>query len=308
MGVLDDITAVVGDTPLVRLNRVVPDGGCEILVKLETRNPTFSVKDRIAVGMLFAAERAGDLKPGGVIVEPTSGNTGLGLAMVAVARGYKLIVTMPETMSFERRAVLRHFGADLRLTPGDKGMAGAVEEAERVASEIPGAFIPRQFENEENPNAHYATTAPEIWDALEGRLDAFVAGVGTGGTLSGCGRYFKGRDANIALVAVEPEASAVLSGDAPGKHGIQGIGAGFVPGVMDTGIVDEVIKVSDRSAVEMARRMAREEGILCGISSGANVHAAVALASRREYAGKRIVTLVCDTGERYLSTTLFEGK
>ena len=293
---------------MVRLNRIVPEGGGEVYVKLESANPGFSVKDRIAVEIVATAERAGELKPGGVIIEATSGNTGLGLAMVAAARGYKLIIAMPETMSAERMALLRHFGTDLRLTPGDKGMAGAVEEAERIFAETPGAFMARQFENEANPAAHYAGTAPEIWDALNGKIDAFVAGVGTGGTLTGCGRFFKEKNPGVALVAVEPEASPVLSGGAPGKHGIQGIGAGFVPKVLDTSLIDEIIPISDSDAVAVSREVARREGILCGISSGANIKAALELASRSEYAGKRIVTLVCDTGERYLSTALFDGK
>ena len=303
-----DIVSAVGNTPLLRLSRLVPDGGGEVYVKLESANPAFSVKDRIAVGMVEAAERSGELEPGGVIIEATSGNTGLGLAMVAAARGYKLIIAMPETMSAERMSLLRHFGVDLRLTPGENGMAGAVDEAERVATDIRGAFMPRQFENEANPAAHYAGTAPEIWEALDGEVDAFVAGVGTGGTLTGCGRYFKERNPDVAVVAVEPDASPVLSGGAPGKHGIQGIGAGFVPKVLDLDLIDEIVRMSDSDAVAMSREAARSEGILCGISSGANIRAAVDLASRSEYAGKRIVTVVCDTGERYLSTPLFDGK
>jgi len=227
MGIYNDVTAVVGRTPLVRLNRVAPEGSGGIFVKLESLNPGFSVKDRIALSMLDAAERSGELKPGGAIVEATSGNTGLGLAMVAAARGYKLIIAMPETMSFERRALLKHFGAELRLTPGEKGMAGAVEEAERLLSDIPGAFSPRQFDNPANPEAHYENTAPEIWEATDGAFDAFVAGVGTGGTITGCGKFFREKGSNAKIVAVEPECSAVLSGAEPGKHGIQGIGAGF---------------------------------------------------------------------------------
>ncbi len=307
MEILGDVTKAVGGTPLVRLNRVVPPGGAEVLVKLESANPTFSVKDRIAVNMIDVAERSGALKPGGVIVEPTSGNTGLGLAMVAAARGYKLIITMPETMSFERRAMLRHLGAELHLTPGDKGMPGAVEEAERIMDETPGAFMPQQFENTANPEAHYRGTGPEIWNAVDGVFDVFVAGVGTGGTLTGCGGFFRERNPDIEIVAVEPTGSPVLSGGVPGKHGIQGIGAGFVPAVLDKELISRVVKVADADAVEMARRVAREEGVLCGISSGANIQAAVTLAAKNEYAGKRIVTVVCDTGERYLSTALFDN-
>ena len=307
MEILGDVTKAVGGTPLVRLNRVVPPGGAEVLVKLESANPTFSVKDRIAVNMIDVAERSGALKPGGVIVEPTSGNTGLGLAMVAAARGYKLIITMPETMSFERRAMLRHLGAELHLTPGDKGMPGAAEEAERIMDETPGAFMPQQFENTANPEAHYRGTGPEIWNAVDGVFDVFVAGVGTGGTLTGCGGFFRERNPDIEIVAVEPTGSPVLSSGSPGKHGIQGIGAGFVPAVLDKELISRVVKVADADAVEMARRVACEEGVLCGISSGANIQAAVTLAAKNEYAGKRIVTVVCDTGERYLSTALFDN-
>ena len=299
-----DITETVGNTPLVRLNKLAREVGATVAVKLESRNPLGSVKDRIAVAMIDAAENEGALKPGTTIIEATSGNTGLGLAFVAAARGYKLILTMPDTMSIERRKLLEFLGAQVVLTPGAKGMKGAIEKAEQLCAAGPGSFMPRQFENPANPAVHRATTAEEIWRDTEGTVDIFVACVGTGGTITGVARGLRAHNPEIKAVAVEPRDSPVLSGGAPGPHKIQGIGAGFVPDVLDRKIIDEVILVSDEDAGETARRLARQEGILCGISSGANVWAALQLADRPENRGKLIVTLICDTGERYLSTWL----
>ena len=306
MNIYKNITETVGNTPLVQLKGANPESEASILGKLEFFNPTSSVKDRIGISMIDAAEKSGELKPGGTIIEPTSGNTGLGLAMVAASRGYKLIITMPETMSLERRAIIKHLGAEIHLTQGDQGMAGAVKEAEEILARTDNAFMPQQFNNPSNPSAHYNTTAPEIWRDTDGKVDIFVAGVGTGGTLTGCGRFLKEQNPKIKIVAVEPENSPVISGGTPGKHGIQGIGAGFIPGVLDTGIIDEAIKVKDDDALKTARSMAEREGILCGISSGANVFAAEQLAARPENRGKVIVTVICDTGERYLTTSLFQ--
>jgi cysteine synthase A len=305
MKIYDDISQIVGHTPLVRLNKLASGTKASVLCKLEFFNPTSSIKDRIGVNMLDAAERSGKLKPGGVIIEPTSGNTGLGLAMVAAARGYKLIITMPETMSVERRLVMEHLGAEIILTPGAKGMTGAVEEAKRLRDETPGAIIPQQFENSANPEAHRKTTGPEIWNDTDGKVDIFIAGVGTGGTITGVAQFLKEQKPDVKIIAVEPETSAVLSGNEAGKHGIQGIGAGFVPKVLDRSLLDGVAKVSDDEALHTARMLARMEGILCGISSGANVFAAINEARKEENKGKTIVTIVCDTGERYISTTLF---
>ena len=309
--VFEDITKTVGATPIVKLRRVSAGLGAEVLVKLESMNPLWSVKDRIAVNMLDRAEEAGKIQTGSVIVEPSSGNTGIGLAFACAARGYKLIVTMPDTMSIERRRLIKAFGAEIILTPGEQGMTGAVNKAEEIAASTPGSFVPRQFSNPSNPEAHMLTTAEEIWTDTAGRVDVFVAGVGTGGTISGTGRILKQRKPSVRCIAVEPKDSPAISqkraGQAiqPGRHKIQGIGAGFVPDNLDMSILDEVITVEDEHAFVMARRLAKEEGILCGISSGANVHVACQLAARPDLRGKTIVAIVCDLGERYLSTTLF---
>jgi cysteine synthase A len=290
---------------LIRLQKISLNTKASILVKLESNNPLGSVKDRIGVAMIEAAEKQGRIGPGATLVEPTSGNTGIALAFAAAAKGYRLILTMPESMSIERRRLLEVFGAQLVLTPAAEGMSGAIQRAETLLREHPGAVMLQQFENPANPAIHSATTAEELWADTEGKIDLFVAGVGTGGTLSGVGRVLKQRNADVKIVAVEPEASPVLSGGAPGAHKIQGIGAGFVPKNLEREWVDEVLLVSDSNAGDMARKLAREEGILCGISSGANVWAALQLAKRPEYAGKQIITIICDTGERYLSTWLF---
>ncbi|PTW91088.1 cysteine synthase [Microbacteriaceae bacterium MWH-Ta3] len=302
----NDITETFGNTPLVRLNKVTAGLGATVLAKLEFFNPSSSVKDRLAVAIVDAAEKDGSLKPGGTIVEATSGNTGIGLAMVGAARGYTVVLTMPETMSIERRALLRGYGAELVLTPGPEGMKGAVSRAEQIATER-GAVLARQFENEANAAIHRATTGPEIWNDTDGDVDIFVAGVGTGGTVTGTGQYLKERKPGLQVVAVEPAESPILNGGAPGPHKIQGIGANFVPDVLDREIYDEVIDVNVAEAVEVARRLSTEEGILAGISSGATVKAALDLAARPENAGKTIVVVVASNGERYLSTVLFEG-
>jgi cysteine synthase A len=300
----DSIATTIGRTPLVRINRMTGDADAEIIAKLESFNPAGSVKDRIARSMIEDAEQSGALKPGDVIVEPTSGNTGVGLAMIAAVKGYDAVFTMPDTMSIERRAILTHFGARIVLTPGADGMKGAIEEADRLATE-PGHFRPRQFANPSNPDAHRKTTAREIVDALESRtLDFFVAGVGTGGTITGAGEILKGTYPGITVVAVEPDASPVLSGGSPGPHKIQGIGAGFIPDVYSGDNVDEVVRVSNDDAMETARALAREEGILAGISSGAAMFAALEVA-RRAGSGKLVLVMLPDTGERYLSTDLF---
>ena len=300
--VVDSITDLIGDTPLVRLHRVVPQGAAEVLGKLESLNPGGSVKDRIAKAMIDAAERDGLIRPGGTLVEPTSGNTGVGLAMVAVVKGYRLILTMPEDMSTERRRLFERFGAEVILTPAIEGMSGAVFAAEEIA-ERPGHFMPQQFQNAANPEVHRQTTAEEIWSATEGQIDAFVAGVGTGGTITGVGEVLKARRPGLLVVAVEPEKSSVLRGGRFGVHGIQGIGASFVPGVLNRTIYDEVMGVTDEDAYVMTARLTREEGILAGISAGANVEAASRIATRLG-PDKRVVTVICDTGERYLSVNL----
>ena len=304
--IADNITALVGNTPLVRLNRVTDGAGAEVLAKLEFYNPAKSVKDRIGVAMIDAAEQAGKLYPGVTIVEPTSGNTGIALAMVAAARGYKIILTMPETMSKERRMLLRAYGAELILTPGPDGMGGAIAKAAEIANSDPAKFfMPQQFENPANPAIHRATTAEEIWRDTDGKVDAIVGGVGTGGTIAGLGKALKDKNPAIRIVAIEPAASPVLSGGQKGPHPIQGIGAGFVPKNYDASVVDEVIQVANEDAFATARRMAREEGILVGISSGAATWAAVQFAKRPENTGKRIVVIIPSFGERYLSTALF---
>ncbi len=300
-----DLCSLVGRTPLVRLDRFAADLPGEIVAKLESFNPGGSVKDRIGLAMIEAAERDGHLKPGGVIVEPTSGNTGIALAWVAAVKGYRLILAMPETMSIERRKILQALGAEIVLTPGTEGMKGAIAQAERLVARLPGAFMPQQFQNPANPEIHRRTTAEEIWEDTGGRVDWFVAGVGTGGTVSGTGQVLKRRNPSLRVVAVEPTTSAVLSGGAPGPHMIQGIGAGFVPDVYDGGIVDEIIQITSDQAMETARRLAKTEGLLCGISSGAAAAAAYQIASRPEAEGRRIVVIIHDTGERYLSTPIY---
>ena len=305
--IVNSVTELIGDTPLVRLNRIVPDGSAEIYVKLEYQNPGASVKDRIAISMIEVAEKEGILKPGDTIVEPTSGNTGIGLAMVAAAKGYKAILVMPETMSLERRNLLRAYGAELVLTPGAEGMNGAVRKAEELAAENPNYFIPQQFKNQANVKVHRETTGPEIVEAinsLDGKLDAFVAGIGTGGTISGTGEVLKKNFPNIHIVAVEPAASPILSGGKPGPHKIQGIGANFVPDILDREIYDQIITIENDDAFEIARRVAKEEGILCGISSGAAIKAALQVAKDLG-PGKRVIAIVPSNGERYLSTPLF---
>lgn len=300
------VIELIGDTPIVRLNRVPAEGSATIWAKLEMFNPMSSVKDRIGLAMVEAAERDGLLAPGATIVEPTSGNTGIGLAMVAAVKGYRLVLTMPDTMSGERRALLGALGAELVLTPGDAGMRGAVEKAEELVSKH-GYFMPQQFRNPANPEVHRRKTAEEIWEQTGGKLDAFVAGIGTGGTITGVGRFLKEKKPDVRIVAVEPEASAILSGGDPGPHKIQGIGAGFVPEVLDRDVMDEIVKVSNEDAGATARRLAREEALFVGISSGAACFAALDVA-RKLGEGKDVVVVLPDTGERYLSTGLFERK
>ncbi len=306
MKIYSDITKVVGNTPLVRLNNLTGGFDATVLVKLESMNPLWSVKDRIGVAMIDAAEREGKLKPGGTIVEPTSGNTGIALAFVSATRGYKLILAMPETMSIERRRLLKILGAELVLTPGDKGMGGAVRRAEEIQKEIPSAFMPQQFNNPANPEIHRKTTAEEIYRDTDGKVDMIVAGVGTGGTITGTSEVLKAKIPGFKTIAVEPVDSPVLSGGKPGPHKIQGIGAGFIPGIVREDLFDEIIQVRHEDAGKTSLRLAKEEGILAGISSGANVWAALKVASRPENKGKTIVTIICDTGERYLSTWLFQ--
>ena len=301
-----NITELIGRTPLVRLNRISDETGAEVLGKLESFNPGGSVKDRIGLAMIDAAERDGVIAPGRTtLIEPTSGNTGVALAMVAAARGYEMLLTMPDSMSVERRALLKAYGARLVLTPGSEGMTGAVERAVQLAAELDDAFVPQQFENPANPAVHALTTAEEIWEDTGGEVDVFVAGVGTGGTLTGVGRVLKERRPGVRVVAVEPSSSPVLSGGPAGPHRIQGIGAGFVPEVLDEEVYDEVLTVSGDDAFDVARRLASEEGLLVGISAGANAWAAGELARRDGMRGKVVLTILCDTGERYLSTPLF---
>ena len=298
---------LIGHTPLLELARLEKAEGlsAHLLAKLEYLNPAGSVKDRVARAMIEDAEAKGLLKEGSVIIEPTSGNTGIGLAVMAAVRGYRVIIVMPETMSVERRQIMKAYGAELVLTEGAKGMSGAIEKANQLAQEIPGAFIPGQFDNPANAAAHEATTGPEIWADTDGAVDVFVAGIGTGGTITGVGRYLKRQNPNVKIVGVEPAGSPVLSGGKAGPHGLQGIGAGFVPGVLDTGIYDEIIQVKEADAYAMGRAIGQKEGVLVGISSGAAAWAAVQLARRPEYAGKNIVVLLPDTGDRYLSTPMF---
>lgn len=305
--IVQSITELIGDTPLVRLNRLVPEGSAEVYVKLEYQNPGASVKDRIAISMIEVAEAEGKIKPGDTIVEPTSGNTGIGLALVAAAKGYKAILVMPETMSIERRNLLRAYGADLVLTPGSEGMNGAVRKAEQLVEENPGYFMPQQFKNQANVKVHRETTGPEIVEAinsLDGKLDAFIAGIGTGGTISGAGEVLKQSFPDVKVFAVEPASSPILSGGSPGPHKIQGIGANFIPEILNRDVYDGVITVENEDAFEHARRAAKEEGILCGISSGAAIYAALQVAKELG-AGKRVVAIVPSNGERYLSTPLF---
>ena len=305
MKIASDVTALVGNTPLVRINRMAQDALATVLAKLEFYNPAHSVKDRIGVAMIEAAEQAGLIKPDTIIVEPTSGNTGIALAMVCAARGYRCVLTMPDTMSRERRMLLRAYGAELVLTPGSEGMAGAIRKAEEMVASDARYFLPQQFKNAANPDVHRRTTAEEIWRDTDGQVDILVAGVGTGGTVTGVGEVLKARKPGFQVIAVEPDASPVLSGGAKGPHPIQGIGAGFVPDILNTRIYDEVIRVRNEDAFEYARRAAREEGLLVGISSGAALWAALEVAQRPENAGKLIVTIIPSFGERYLSTALY---
>ena len=304
--IFGDITETIGNTPLVRLNRIAAEGGAQVAVKLESFNPLSSVKDRIGASMIRAAEREGKIKAGTTIIEPTSGNTGIGLAFVCAARGYRLILTMPDTMSVERRNLLKALGAELVLTPGSEGMSGAIDRAEQLVRETPDSFMPQQFKNPANPQIHRETTAEEIWADTDGQVDIVIAGVGTGGTITGVAEALKPRRPELRVVAVEPIGSPVLSGGRPGPHKIQGIGAGFVPDVLLLELVDEVVQVTEEDAIQTARKLAREEGIFVGISSGAAAAAALQVAARPENADKLVVVILPDTGERYLSTALFE--
>jgi len=306
--IYEDITQTIGNTPLVRLNRITRGSVAQVVAKCESFNPLSSVKDRIGLNMIERAEREGHLGRDAVIIEPTSGNTGIALAFVAAARGYRIILTMPETMSVERRKLLRMLGAELVLTPGPEGMKGAIKKAEELARDLPHSFVPQQFKNPANPDIHRRTTAEEIWRDTDGKVDILVAGVGTGGTITGVAEVMKSRKPSFKAIAVEPKDSPVLSGGKPGSHKIQGIGAGFVPGVLNTEIIDEIIQVTNDDAFETARRLAREEGLLCGISAGANAWAALQVSRRPENKEKMVVFILCDTGERYLSTPLFQAE
>ncbi len=310
MPIASDITNLVGKTPLVRLNRLPKFYGCkaELLAKLESFNPTASVKDRIAGAMVKVAEQEGTISPGKtVLIEPTSGNTGIALAMVSAAKGYRLILTMPDTMSTERRAMLRAYGAELQLTPGKEGMQGAINLAKELINSIPNAYLLQQFDNPANPKIHEATTAEEIWADCEGKIDGLIAGVGTGGTITGCGKILKERNPKLKVFAIEPSSSAVLSGKPPGPHIIQGIGAGFIPKVLDKSLIDEILEVDDLDAIEAGRELARQEGLLSGVSSGAAVSAALKIGKRPEMASKRLVIILPSFGERYLSTAMFNS-
>jgi len=305
MPILNDNSEAIGKTPLVKINRLTEGTEATVLAKIEGRNPAYSVKCRIGASMIWDAEKAGKLKAGMSVVEPTRGSTGITLAFVCAARGYPLTLTMPDSMSLERRMMLRAFGATLILTPGAEGMKGAINKAAEIA-EDPNYFMPQQFQNPANPAIHFKTTGPEIWEDTDGNIDYFVAGVGTGGTITGVGRFLKEKQSSAKIVAVEPTNSPVLSGGGPGKHKIQGIGAGFIPDILETDLIDEVIQVTDEEAFEMAPRVAREEGIICGISCGAAMAAALKIAARPEAAGKTIVVILPDSGERYLSTPMFD--
>jgi cysteine synthase A len=305
MALAEKITDLIGNTPLVKINKI-NEGGATVYVKLESFNPLHSVKDRIALAMIEAAEKAEKIKKGTVIIEPTSGNTGIGLAFVAAVKGYRIILTMPETMSVERRKLLKALGAELELTEGAKGMKGAIAKAEELAASIPNSFIPQQFDNPANPTIHEKTTGPEIWADTDGKIDILIGGVGTGGTITGAGKFLKSKKPSIKVIAVEPSASPVLSGGQPGPHKIQGIGAGFQPQVYDSAVVDEIYQTDDVKAGSAARRLAKEEGILVGISSGSALEAALTVSKRSENKGKTIVAVLPDTGERYLSTWLWE--
>lgn len=308
MNIAEEITDLIGNTPLLRIKSLSETTGAEILGKMESFNPLSSVKDRIALAMIKDAEKNGTLKKGNLIVEATSGNTGVGLAFVAASRGYKCILTMPDSMSIERRKILTTLGAELVLTPAEEGMKGSIDKAEAILKENPGSFSPRQFSNPINPEIHRQTTAKEIIRDTDGQIDIFIAGIGTGGTITGCGEAFKAYDRSISIIAVEPEESAVLSGDSPGPHRIQGIGAGFIPEILNTEIYDEIIKISSEEAADTARRMAKDDGIFLGISSGAALRAAEIVGKRLENKGKRIIVILPDAGERYLSTLIFESK